>query len=401
MAPRELRATETERDTGTNKRDGILPNEVLSLATHSLQIRKLLRRIAPVEIPASEDIFSGEALAEYCNALGELPLSLIAVGDIMLSGRAKGVLAKHGAVYPFEAVLPLLQRASLVFGNLEGPFAQKARREHRNYSYRLNPAFATALTRAGIHVVTLANNHLLDCGRAGVLETLDTLARAGVAALGAGVNEQAAHAPVIRQAGQWRIGLLGYYWNRRCAATADLPGSAMDPAAALAVDIRSLRDQVDRVVVTFHWGIPYQREPAAEDRAKARFAIDCGADAVIGHHPHVIQPFEIYRGCPIFYSVGNFAFGSGNSQAEGLLVGLRFEESRTVLHVHPLYVKNRDPRVDYQPKVLRGKGAARILCRLVEISGASGRSLKMESGRGRLYLPWPGTHRKKGEGIDG
>src|SRR5712692_10503760 len=223
---------------------GILPNEVLSLAAHSLQMQKLLRRIAPVDIPASEDICSGEALEKCCNTLREPPLSLIAVGDIMLGGRAKGVLAKHGAVYPFEAVLPLLQRASLVLGNLEGPFTQKARREHRNYSYRLNPALAIALTRAGIHVVTLANNHLLDCGRAGVLETLDALACAGVAPLGAGVNEQAAHAPVIRQAGQWQIGLLGYYWNRRCAATADLPGSAMDPTDALAADICILRDQV-------------------------------------------------------------------------------------------------------------------------------------------------------------
>ena len=66
---------------------------------------------------------------------------------------------------------------------------------------------------------------------------------------GAGVNAKAAHVPVIRQVGPWRVGLLGYYWNRRCAATADLPGSAMDPPDALAADIRSLRERVDRIVV--------------------------------------------------------------------------------------------------------------------------------------------------------
>ncbi len=350
-----------------------------------------MKHIAPEEIPASEDLFSREELERHLNALEEPPLSLIAAGDIMLGGRAKAVIAEHGADYPFEAVLPLLRRADIVLGNLEGPFARKARREHRNYSYAVNPELATALARAGIDVVTLANNHLLDCGRAGVLETLDALALAGVAPLGAAVNEKAAHAPVIRQAGRLRVGLLGYYWNRRCAASADLPGSAMDLPDALKADIGHLRKQVDRVVVTFHWGVPYEREPLSEDRAKAHYAVDCGADAVIGHHPHILQPFEVYGGCPIFYSVGNFTFGSGNSRGEGMLVGLRFEESQTMLTVYPLYVKNRDPRVNYQPKVLKGRGAERILCRLAEMSGSCGERLEMERGRAMLCLPSVGA----------
>src|SRR5256886_990427 len=287
-------------------------------------------------------------------------------------------IIEHGADYPFAAVLPLLRQSAIVVGNLEGPFAEKARKLRRNFSYRVDPALASALTRAGINILTLANNPLLDCGRSGVLETLDILAREGLAPLGAGVNEQEAHRPIIRQAGRWRIGLLGYYWNRRTAATADKPGSAMDPAEALEADIRALRDRADRVVVIFHWGVPYLRDPSAEDRAKARLAIDLGADAVVGHHPHVIQPFEIYHGRPIFFSVGNFAFGSGNSLAEGLLVGIRFEESSTAVTVYPLYVKNRDPRVNCQPKVLRGEGAERILRRLATISGSCGGLLSMK-----------------------
>jgi poly-gamma-glutamate capsule biosynthesis protein CapA/YwtB (metallophosphatase superfamily) len=372
-----------------------LTTEALACPEQTAQIQELLKHVAPEEIPASEDLFQKEELERSLNTLGELRFSLIAAGDIMLGGRAKKVIAEHGEDYPFEAVQPLLRRAEIVLGNLEGPFARKARREHRNYSYAVNPNLATSLTRAGIHVVTLANNHLLDCGRVGVSETLEALARAGVASLGAASNERAAHAPVIRQAGQLRIGLLGYYWNRRCAATADLPGSAMDLPEDLAADITHLRKQVDRVVVTFHWGIPYEREPLEEDRAKARYAVDCGADAVIGHHPHIIQPFEVYRGCPIFYSVGNFTFGSGNSRGEGMLLGLRFEESQTLLTVYPLYVKNRDPRVNYQPKVLKGKSAERILCRLAEISGSYGKDLQIEQGRALLCLPWSRAAQKK------
>src|SRR5229473_8417704 len=361
-------------------------NEFLTMPP--LALKALLKHVSADEIPSSVDLLSGKDLEAQLSALLEPPPSVIAVGDIMLGGRAKKAVAEFGPDYPFDGVLPLLRRAPIVLGNLEGPFAEKAGRQQRNFSYRVEVSLASSLSRAGINVVTLANNHLMDCGRSGVLETLDALSNAKVLALGAGTNERAAHAPVIRQAGGMRIGLLGYYWNRRTAATADRPGSAMDPPEALQADIRGLREHADRIVVTFHWGVPYEREPSTEDRAKAHFAVDCGADAVVGHHPHIIQPFEIYRGRPIFYSVGNFAFGSGNSRAEGLLVGLRFENTRTIVDVYPLYVKNRDPRVHYQPKVLTREPSERTLRNLAAISGPSGELLKVERGRGRLDLPW-------------
>ena len=347
----------------------------------------LLKHVSAEEIPSSEDLHTRESLQQHLDALREPPYSVIVAGDIMLDGRARRSITEHGSDYPFAAVLPLLRQSPIVAGNLEGPFAENARRLRRNFSYRVKPALASSLTRAGVNVLTLANNHLLDCGRSGVLETLEILAREGLARLGAGANEEEAHRPVIRQAGRWRIGLLGYYWNRRTAATADKPGSAMDPAESLEADIRALRDRADRIVVIFHWGVPYLREPSAEDRAKARLAIDLGADAVVGHHPHVIQPFEIYRGRPIFFSVGNFAFGSGNSLAEGLLVGFRFEEASTLVSVYPLYVKNRDPRVNYQPKVLKGERAKQVLRQLALISGSSGALLSVDHGRGTLTLP--------------
>jgi poly-gamma-glutamate capsule biosynthesis protein CapA/YwtB (metallophosphatase superfamily) len=350
-------------------------------------VQGMLKHVAREEIPDSQDVFATPALAAELRARNEPALSLIAVGDIMLDGRARPVVAERGADYPFAAVLPLLQRAPIVLGNLEGPFARVARRARRNHAYRVDPALARALQRAGITIVTLANNHLLDCGREGVLETLEALAQAGVAAVGAGVDEQAAHSPVIRRAGGLRVGVLGYYWNRRCAARATLPGSAMDPPQALAADIGALRPQVDRVIVTFHWGVPYERQPSSADQAKARLAVDYGADVVIGHHPHIVQPAEVYRGRPIFYSVGNFAFGSGNSRAEGLAVGVRFDEQQTTVEVYPLYVKNRDPRVNYQPRLLRGRGAERVLRQLLETSNFAGDQTELEDARLRLTLP--------------
>lgn len=363
------------------------------------RVRKLLKHVTRKEIPRSEELYTAPELEQHLQALGDPPLSLVAVGDILLGDRAKDVLKELGPDYPFEAVLPLLQRASIVLGNLEGPLARRSPRVARNYVYKMKPTVAAALVRARFNVLTLANNHVFDCGRQGVLETLDALRLAGIDVLGAGADERAAHVPVIREAGGLRIGLLGYYWHLRCAAEADLPGAAMDTFRDLRYDIRSLREKVDRLVVTFHWGIPYQREVSPVMRAKARFAVDCGADAVIGHHSHIVQPFEIYRGCPIFYGVGNFTFGSGNSRAEGLMVGIRFEERQTIVVIYPLYVKNRDPRVNYQPKILRGACAERMLRLLAESSGPSGGELRIERGHGTLRLERPAQSDETVDGI--
>lgn len=349
-------------------------------------LRRLLKHVAPEQIPETEDLFSGEELEKHLQSLKDPPLSLVAVGDIMLGGRSRPFINEFGSNYPFQAVRPLLSRAPIGLANLEGPLARRAQKQERNFTYRVNPKLTRAMLKAGINVVTLANNHLLDCGREGVLETLQALADAGVAAIGAGVNKPAAHAPVISQAGSMRVGLLGYYWNHRTSARGPWPGSAMDPPEDLAVDIAALKGKVDRIVATFHWGVPYVREPSEADRAKARFAVDCGADMVIGHHPHVVQPFEVYRGRAIFYSVGNFTFGSGNSRAESLLLAVRFEKTKTVVQVYPVYVKNRDPRVAYQPKILRGSGAERVLRMLLQISGDNGARMKIENSRGWLEL---------------
>jgi hypothetical protein len=348
----------------------------------------LLEHVPAEDIPETRDLFAVGELGARLRALGEPPLSVLASGDTMLGGRSSGVIAEHGLNYPLEALRPLLRRARIVFGNLEGPIADRARPQPRTFSYRMEPRMAVALKRARFHAMSLANNHLTDCGREGVIETMAALTRHRIAPLGAGTDERAAHEPVIREANGLRVALLGYYWNRRTAARDGQPGSAMDPPEALAEDIGRARERADRVVVTFHWGVPYVREPSAEDRAKARFAVECGADAVIGHHVHVIQPFEIHRQRPIFYGIGNCAFGSGNSKAEGLLVGLHFEPARTRVSVYALYVKNRDPRVDYQPKVLRGAAARHMLGRLVAQSGADGARLHVDDLRATLVLPW-------------
>src|SRR5262245_3316885 len=355
---------------------------------HEVELEKLRQRVGPDEVPDSVDLLSPDDLEAQLLNGGDPRFTLIAVGDVMLWGRAKAPVQEHGDEYQFAAVLPLLRRAHVGLANLEGPMASRARKQERTFSYRVPPKMARSLRRVGLGIVTLANNHLTDCGRQGVVETLSALRQARVMPIGAGLDYNQAHKPAIVRAGRLRIGFLGYYWNRRTAATKTLPGSAMDTADDLARDVLTLRPHVDRIVVAHHWGIPYVREVADADRAKARLAIDCGADLVIGHHAHIMQAFEIYRSRPIFYGLGNFAFGSGNSRAESLLLGAQFEKDRTVVEVYPVYVKNRDPRVAYQPKVMAGRAATRILDRLRSISGESAASLCMNDGIARVELQW-------------
>lgn len=345
------------------------------------------RHVSEDDIPPSTELLGADTLASTLASYPDLNLSLIAVGDIMLGGRSRNKIKMYGDDYPLAAAVPLLRSAPIVLGNLEGPFANHARRQERHFSYRVHPSLAKALVTAGINVVTVANNHLVDCGRAGVLETLEALDSAGISIIGGGRNEAGAHQPAILQSGPMRIGLLGYYWNQRCAAGPNEPGSATDAPEELEADITRLRPLVNRLVVTFHWGVPYNRAVTDEEFARARFAVECGADAVIGHHTHVIQRFTVYREAPIFFGLGNCAFGSGNSKAEGLILGLRFEAHRTVGHLFPLYVKNRDPRINYQPKLMTGAASRRVLRLLCELSEEDGPDLELHNDWGTLTIP--------------
>lgn len=351
-------------------------------------VDKIRARFPEAIIPGDNDLLHPDDLESRLCGVRNAHYDLATVGDVMTGMRMRHRISRYGQDYAFAWVRPVLQRTAVVVGNLEGPFAESARQESttRNFSYKVNPKSAASLRRAGFSAMTIANNHLLDCGREGVRETLETLAGQGIKAIGGGLDEASAHKAAIFETRGGRIGLLGYYWNRRTAADGDLPGSARDLPELVERDIERLKRRVDRVAVMVHWGVPYRRQPLAEDRMKAHHFIDCGADIVIGHHPHIIQPLEVYRGRPIFFSIGNFAFGSGNSRAESLLLCFRFLGDLIEVDILPVYVQNRDPRLNYQPKVMCGKAALQTLRRLALISGEDGKLLELGGFCARLRL---------------
>jgi poly-gamma-glutamate synthesis protein (capsule biosynthesis protein) len=176
----------------------------------------------------------------------------------------------------------------------------------------MHPRYLRALKGAGIGIVNIANNHVFDYGPEGLFDTISYLDSAGIHHVGAGRNREEAHRPVVLVIRGVRIGFLGYYGGGEApGAGRRNPGVARRKEEEVVSDIRDLRDRrgVGYVVVNLHWGTENATVPSREQRALAHTLIDAGADAVVGHHPHVLQGIERYGRGVIAYSLGNFVFG--------------------------------------------------------------------------------------------
>jgi poly-gamma-glutamate capsule biosynthesis protein CapA/YwtB (metallophosphatase superfamily) len=242
------------------------------------------------------------------------PVVLRFGGDLLLADHYEDAVGDNGdsAFVGFD----LLSSADLACVNLECPVTTRGQKIQKPYNFRMNPAFLGAIERAGIDLVNIANNHIFDYGRQGLFDTISYLDSTGLWHVGAGRTGQEARTCAIVQAGKWRIGFQGYYGGGEApAASGPNPGVAQRSLPVILADIDSLRkrDSVDYVVVILHWGTEKATEPDNGQIQFARALIDGGADAVIGHHPHVLQGIEQYKTGVIVYSLGNLVFG-GNSR---------------------------------------------------------------------------------------
>ncbi|HVY80442.1 MAG TPA: CapA family protein [Steroidobacteraceae bacterium] len=239
----------------------------------------------------------------------------------------------------FERTRALLNGADLVFGQLETTFARRGLRlPQARHAVLAQPECAGALRRAGFDVISCAGNHCLDWGSEALLESIGHLQAAGLTVVGAGSNIAAARAPAVhRLPDGTRVAFLAYssilpmaYWAEKsrpgCAPMRahtlyeqiehDQPGTPprirtfahAEDLAAMCADIRAAKAQADVVLVSHHWGIHFVRAVIADyQREVARAAIAAGADAIIGHHAHILKGAEIVAGKPVLYSLCNFA----------------------------------------------------------------------------------------------
>jgi len=269
------------------------------------------------------------ALAATTTSTTLPPFTLAAGGDV-LGDRQVGVyIDKHGGAAPLAKVAHLLSDAHVAFVNLESPLSDKGtRKTEKDVTFRGRVALVDGLASAGIDVVSLANNHALDWGSAALLDTIDRLTAAGVASSGAGVDLAAARAPALLDTPAGKVAVLAYtsILPEGFAAGADRAGvnPTRPDQERLLADVNTANETADWVVVSLHWGVEYEGYANASQREFAHAIVDAGADLVLGHHPHVLQGFEIYRDKLIAYSLGDFVFDH-YSRVTGEAVVLRVE----------------------------------------------------------------------------
>ncbi len=252
------------------------------------------------------------ALATAPAPAPEPRVTLALVGDIMMDRGVKSSVNKHGQGdfnWLFEKV-SALSGSDILFGNLEGPLSDVGKNLGNLYSFRMSTNAAEALGKAGFDIVSIANNHIGDWGFAAFLDTSVQLAQHGVATVGGGENSSDVLQPRIIEKNGLKIGFLaatdvGPDW---LAAKKSEAGILLASDPLLPAAIKRAAENVDALVVSFHFGNEYEAMPSARQRALAEMAIDQGAKIVVGHHPHVTQPVETYGGGLIAYSLGNFIF---------------------------------------------------------------------------------------------
>ncbi len=301
----------------------------------------------------------------------------------MLSGSGSTTFQQRGFDYPFAATAGELHKGDISVGNLEAPIARRGTEfTDKRFRYRTAPKTAAALRDAGFAVVTLANNHMMDFGPTALHETLAHLDKAGVAHTGAGDTLAAARRVAVITVANKRIAFLAYSMTfpTEFYATPDSAGTAPGYPRYFREDIARARASADHVIVSFHWGSEQATAPHPYQVEAARAAIDSGADAVIGHHPHVLQGIEWYKRGVIFYSLGNFAFGTMSRTSDrSVIARITLDNGVKEVELVPVNVLNREVR--FQPRVLGGKKGKAVIAYLNRLSADLGTVIVNEDGR--------------------
>ncbi|REE82710.1 poly-gamma-glutamate synthesis protein (capsule biosynthesis protein) [Paenibacillus taihuensis] len=318
---------------------------------------------------AVSDGADGGAVTDTSSAPGD-SITLSFAGDVLLAAAVENLMQKNGFDYPYTYVQPFLQKPDFMAVNLETPVTTRGTpAQNKQYVYKSSPDALPALKASGIDLVNLANNHTMDQGEEGLLDTIEHLDSAGIPNMGAGRDDAEAFKPVLLEAKGISVAYIGLSrvipegsWK----AGKDHPGLAETYDSTRAVKaIQEAKKQADLVVVMVHWGIEREDNPNADQTRLAHEYIDAGADLVIGSHPHTLQGFESYKGKWIAYSLGNFIFPGmtpDKTKDTGVVDARCSVDGKCSLLMHPMRSNQS------QPAPLKGEDAAALLKRISSIS---------------------------------
>ncbi|MCM3708364.1 MULTISPECIES: CapA family protein [Cytobacillus] len=285
-------------------------------------------------------------------------LTMTMVGDVMMGRHVEEVTKRHGADYLFRHVKPYFDASDYVSGNFEHPILKddvnKYEKTDKSIHLRTDMDAIHAVKNAGFTVMNLANNHLMDYGEEGLRDTLDVFNRYNMDYVGGGENRKEAKEHINYQdVNGVRVATLGFTdaFVEGSIATKDRNGLLSANPDVLFDMIEKAKNEnhgnADLVVVNVHWGQEYDTEATPRQKALAKAMVDAGADIIIGHHPHVLQSFDVYKDGIIFYSLGNFVFDQGWTRTkDSAMVQYNLTEDGTAaIDVIPLQIEEAAPRL--------------------------------------------------------
>lgn len=275
-------------------------------------------------------------------------ISALFTGDVMLDR----YVALHAQQSDFDSLFAPLSRlflgSDMFIGNLEGTLTNNKSISQQDLStlrFNFDPSYAQKLADLGFTGFSLSNNHSFDFGQDGFNQTEQNLNGAGILSFGSPYNDQSLSVETIAQGKS--VCFVGY-----------LELFKPDPTSVLN-EIKRLRPQCDVLIMTAHWGVEYSSTETAAQKELAHEFIDTGADMIIGSHPHVVEPLEIYHGKAIFYSLGNFMFDQNFSYdtEHGLTVEMERNATSTTFTLIPITIKNEQVSISDVADRLKTLGA--------------------------------------------
>jgi poly-gamma-glutamate synthesis protein (capsule biosynthesis protein) len=276
--------------------------------------------------------------------------------------------------YPYEEVRKVIAQAGLAIGTLNATISDYPPRTGCVPTYVLvgGAENADALQRAGFDVMSVATNHikncgLTNCGDRAFFDTLENLQRVDILPVGAGKNHDQAMQPVVVELKGVRFGIVSLGQIESMAFAGEKkPGIAVLDEANLRAAIAAARRVSDVVIAMPHWGPEDVPMPNPSQRQLAQVAVEAGADLVVGNHTHVIQAIQEIDGVPVFYGLGNFVFDQNvdREHMQGIILSVTFEGERLVgYELIPTHV---DP--DGRVHLAQADEAAEILERIEQVS---------------------------------
>jgi len=274
--------------------------------------------------------------------------SVVLTGDVMLDRGVRIQIQRIGMEGLLQDVSSIFRASDFTVINLECPATDTIRPQEKPYVFRAEPEWIPVLVKAGITHASLANNHSVDQNEVGLVSTLSNLNRYGIVPFGAGTDSLSC-SPVIFGKSGIAFALFGSAPLYQDYKSPDLKNvkPCIESAEETAVRIRAEKRRRPgmRIFAFLHWGKEYVERPSKRQQEGARLLIDAGAEAVVGHHPHVLQPVEWYKGKPIFYSLGNLVFDQRKPPTnKGMVVRLTYDpDSLRTIELYPVAIERGVP----------------------------------------------------------